>query len=892
MKSAACTQAKPASYPRPKSREDNIPPRADDSVDDGEGKGGGGLEDFSTTEEKMEDDVRSPEESEKFEEISSTPGGKPESGGNDVGGTIGTGRSSPCDQSINARTSRGLLICWEDGDLLIEIKGCNRGTKTRMSASFCKKECMTQEVEEGGRTFFKCADGRQWEVCLRDEQLKIFYGAMSKIEIPVVGGQSCVLENEACLHMLESVEREVHRNNWEKSMLSGNVVVTRERDVDTPFVSKRCRDVIFETTEMMMHGSSRPKKRRKAGSAGAGVMRLEEPLTSFVTSEVHVHEFSLGEEEMVDRGGVSGDNNLDMVKNFPTQVLSRKWTMGEIKWFATHWMYDVSGSPDNEPALVACGGGNAAACTFSRKWSPQEMEWFDIHWNYDKGKVTGGDRVPLMSPDGSIAEMARDKVETGQYVPSRPPKKPGGGGQSIKHTFVARQLPRKAGRAWITLMFLLLLAVSVEGAKCKTPGESLRWMVNNEPLFWPCQFIIVAYALSSSVRNLIEGHIYVFATLMMAANVISDNRHGLMRDVGRMNLKLWLTTIDLGIVATKSVMFVLHVLSRRWRQCAAGVWRVTTEAASHFMHGTGVITLFQNAAVSVNAGTTEQQTAEGSEHVIRQMLNNGSWGPNLMFLSVLSCEPNEKCLMESVADAGPAVTTEGAVGRFFCGKRSCESGEMDTVTTVTDTLDESSLHLSDKEGDALTDGWSIVINGTRFVGHARFGSGSDLMQEDSSKTIPDKLGETKKERNRRLLLEHRRTLQASPMHSKTARSGRRRPSLRGLKIVKEEDEKLDRTHQTTDCVPRLSVSEADQEAFVDRDVLRRILRRRANKFQKVRRTGVMNSGGIKCCSLSVRVKGCSWITTTTPVAMIIRLYTCSAFRHAMFRSCRRFKPGD
>ena len=191
-----------------------------------------------------------------------------------------------------------------------------------------------------------------------------------------------------------------------------------------------------------------------------------------------------------------------------------------------------------------------------------------------------------------------------------------------------------------------------------------------------------------------------------------------------------------------------------------------------------------------------------------------------------------------------------------------------------------------------------MINGTRFVGHARFDSGSVLTQEGSSKTIPDKLGETKKERNKKLLLEHRLTLQALPKHSRTARSGRRRPRSRGLKIVKEEDERLDRVHQTTHHVPRLSVSEADQEAVVDRDMLRRVeivLRRNASDARRARRDRQRDRSSARRKSVIPSSSTRLWRSESEdlqPFVVMILLYSCSAFRCLMFRSNRRFKPGD
>ena len=239
-----------------------------------------------------------------------------------------------------------------------------------------------------------------------------------------VKATSMVFIDENCSRLIQTLRGEEFGRDDCCSSCEGcapemfdEVIVTKTRDTDEinkmPFALKRCRDIIFDTIEMVMHFSLRPTKRRKAGSAGASDVRLEEPMSSFMTSEGHVQEFSLGADEVVDRGGVSGENNLDMMENFPTQVPSRKWTLGEIKWFATHWMYNVSGSPDRESASVANEGGDVAATTFSRKWSPQEMEWFETHWNYDKGKVTGGDRSPLMSPDGSTVGLARDKIKTG-----------------------------------------------------------------------------------------------------------------------------------------------------------------------------------------------------------------------------------------------------------------------------------------------------------------------------------------------------------------------------------------------------------------------------------------------------------------------------------------------
>ena len=129
--------------------------------------------------------------------------------------------------------------------------------------------------------------------------------------------------------------------------------------------------------------------------------------------------------------------------------------------------------------------------------------------------------------------------------------------------------------------------------------------------------------------------------------------------------------------------------------------------------------------------------------------------------------------------------------------------------------------------------------------------------------------------------------------AKTSRnSGKRRQDHRNdPHSIEDEKGGSEVTRQTLGgepSSPTNAFKEVDFEDDMRQALIAEALRKRAKRVRKVRRTGAVSNDAIKCRRLLVRTKGCGLGTFPMPVVKIVRLYTCSAFRHAMFRSYKRF----
>ena len=162
--------------------------------------------------------------------------------------------------------------------------------------------------------------------------------------------------------------------------------------------------------------------------------------------------------------------------------------------------------------------------------------------------------------------------------------------------------------------------------------------------------------------------------------------------------------------------------------------------------------------------------------------------------------------------------------------------EEGTVTTFVDSLDGTSS-LESSTGSEF----SVVVKGTRYTGIKRATNNSFGIEEGSSSGELDVEGETMKDRNRRLLAQER---------EETIDGARSQEMVRMLK------------KRTIKCRHGTRVKSR-------------------TKTKKNRSLGKVTS-----------VVGQNFLQLSVAFSEIIRLYSSLAFRYALFRSNRRYKPGD
>jgi len=191
--------------------------------------------------------------------------------------------------------------------------------------------------------------------------------------------------------------------------------------------------------------------------------------------------------------------------------------------------------------------------------------------------------------------------------------------------------------------------------------------------------------------------------------------------------------------------------------------------------------------------------------------------------------------------------------------------------------------------------WSLVVNGTRYFGHLRperrFVTDLEDMN-DSGGRFPR---ETTKERNRRLLIQDRVNQARLDKARRSRRVSKCSKQVELLRTIKEErlPGKGDRDESGGRGVRDDDIAVVDDSSsHLRRREIEAILRR---KFRLFGVTGKAKRRFRKRVKQG-RVKRTRWFgrcnTARQRVAGIIMLYSSSASRHAMFRSNRRFKPGD
>ena len=141
-----------------------------------------------------------------------------------------------------------------------------------------------------------------------------------------------------------------------------------------------------------------------------------------------------------------------------------------------------------------------------------------------------------------------------------------------------------------------------------------------------------------------------------------------------------------------------------------------------------------------------------------------------------------------------------------------------------------------------------------------------------------------KERNRRLLAQHRELQQNSAKCRKTRISAKCRKYESNLRKVKEEEVVAGEPCGT----PGNNSDKRDPADDERRRCIDQLLKKRT---RVARRTGQRKLHRRKI-KPRVKIRFGSWAITLWPVENIIRLYSCSAFRYVMFKSNRRYKPGD
>ena len=228
-----------------------------------------------------------------------------------------------------------------------------------------------------------------------------------------------------------------------------------------------------------------------------------------------------------------------------------------------------------------------------------------------------------------------------------------------------------------------------------------------------------------------------------------------------------------------------------------------------------------------------------------------------------------------------------------------QSKDCDTMTTVTDSM-VSEEHEEECSGKPLEGGvsreWRVVVNGTLYVGHSpsKRNRISHLMEVRDSSVVCQ--FESTKDRNRRLLEEHRGN-QLRRMRGKKPRRPRKRHCEHAVKVQtrNEEEHSPDVARHGVEFAHSLAAIEPDEEDIDGSDRRRQIysvVRRRRRDVRRarfLRREGVLNVKKDKSpAGTVVRILA----TVQLLQKKIIRLYSCSAFRHAKFRSNKRFKPGD
>jgi len=224
--------------------------------------------------------------------------------------------------------------------------------------------------------------------------------------------------------------------------------------------------------------------------------------------------------------------------------------------------------------------------------------------------------------------------------------------------------------------------------------------------------------------------------------------------------------------------------------------------------------------------------------------------------------------------------------------------DCDTVTTTAETTDVSWTESPDEERSNSDNGWCVIVKGTQYIVHARQGGNSSFGMEKKCREHLAIHNETMKERNRRLLLQHRESRMSSKKPKRSKQAGKHLKCEKELQGIKEEDMTLDAEQRAFGGDRGALESELQQE----RDDVIGDGRRRAELVLREKFKGLTGRTwrGRRSHRRKIKVKRPS-VRQTTPgfwrpaareFSYIVKLYSCSAVRYARFRSNRRFKPGD
>ena len=233
----------------------------------------------------------------------------------------------------------------------------------------------------------------------------------------------------------------------------------------------------------------------------------------------------------------------------------------------------------------------------------------------------------------------------------------------------------------------------------------------------------------------------------------------------------------------------------------------------------------------------------------------------------------------------------GAGKRYFLEMHNAmwdKSKDDDTATTATDSSTWSSSWVSNE--------MYLLINGTRYVGSKSPTVSSVCAEAENSDEKPESgdrkspVEETKKERNRRLLIQHRESVARAQKLNRENCLLSTSDHTGELNTIKEDECSDDSAVETLgpdlDDLDKLKENERRMEIhfFLERKFgsfvrVRRRLRRRRCKPAK-------NSPPANILRFDC------WSEVVLSVAYVLLLFSSSAARYAMFRSLRRFKPED
>ena len=218
-----------------------------------------------------------------------------------------------------------------------------------------------------------------------------------------------------------------------------------------------------------------------------------------------------------------------------------------------------------------------------------------------------------------------------------------------------------------------------------------------------------------------------------------------------------------------------------------------------------------------------------------------------------------------------------------------------TDATAVESFGADSINPSDGNSSCASTQWSMTVNGTLYIGNVQSERRPETAVDDKDEIVAETPGETTKERNRRLLTQHRESQRLAKV-SKPKHSGKHRNYKGKLREIKEEAVTAETVRRSTEGDGGVRDNNSDEKNPTEderRQQMAQILRKRTKSSQRVGRFRRQNCGGsTKRTRPRVKIVFGSWVGASWRVEDIIRLYSCSAFRYAMFKSNRRYKPGD